>query len=491
MNTCSVQFFVFCALLGIVIPLVRHLGVRQAILAVANLVFLASVVPTKRSAALLALCVFATYVALCLVRDRRFRGLVPATICVVLVAFLFLKRYTFIEWMLPEHVWQKVPEVIGISYMLFKFIHMLVDQSQGQLAPFTLASYVNYQLLFFTITAGPIQRYNDFYEYWTAREPAVPDARGAVNDWSRLLSGTIKVGLLAPLAWDFFERSQTRLLASSPADALEQFTIFFYSYPVFMYLNFSGYTDIVVAAARLIGLTLPENFDRPYLARNVLDFWNRWHISLTHWIRDYVFMTSYKASVTRFPKHAKGLGYGLLFFSLFLAGVWHGSTAGFAVFGVIHGLGVAINRCYADVLKGRLGREGLKRYEKNRLIHWVAVLMTVHFVCFAFIFFSSGVEGAARILGVVGHSLYSWPATSSGPQLGSFAAALSVLVPIMLVATWFRSEILAQVDRLRARVAASDWSLYSSFVVKTLFVAFMLISLWGLQKEPEIAYMRF
>ena len=65
-----------------------------------------------------------------------------------------------------------MPEVIGISYMLFKFIHMVVDQSQGQLAPFTFASYANYQLLFFTITAGPIQRYNDFHEYWTTRGAA-------------------------------------------------------------------------------------------------------------------------------------------------------------------------------------------------------------------------------------------------------------------------------------------------------------------------------
>ena len=491
MNTCSIQFFVFCAVLALVIPSLRPTGCAQAILAAANLVFLASVVSTLRAAAFLALSLFATYIALRLVRDRPARGLVPATICLVIVVFVFIKRYTFVVWMLPTEVWYKVPEVVGISYMLFKFIHMVVDQSQGQLAPFTFASYANYQLLFFTITAGPIQRYNDFYEYWSRAEVPVSDGRETLGAWSRLLSGMIKVGLLAPFFWGLFDQSQTQLLANPDAFVAERFTVLFYSYAVFLYLNFSGYTDIVVAAARLIGLVLPENFDRPYLARNIIDFWNRWHISLTHWIRDYVFMASYKASVSRFPKYGKQLGYGLLFFSLFLAGVWHGSTAGFAVFGAIHGLGVATNRIYGDVLKSWIGRERFKRYEKDRVIHWVAILMTIHYNCFSFIFFSSGVEGGLRILGGVGRALLGGPASYSGTQFGYFAAELAALIATLLVATWYRDAIIAGAQRLSERVWSRRWSLYLTISVKMLFVALMLIALWGLQKEPEIAYMRY
>jgi hypothetical protein len=112
-----------------------------------------------------------------------------------------------------------------------------------------------------------------------------------------------------------------------------------------------------VAAARLVGLDLAENFDRPYLARNPIDYWNRWHISLTHWIRDYVFMASYKKAVERFPDRGKPLGYGLLFVALFLSEVWHGSTSSFAIFGAIHGLGVSANQAYADWLRKRLGRD--------------------------------------------------------------------------------------------------------------------------------------
>ncbi len=398
MTICSVSFFAFCAALAVVIPLLHRPVARQAVLVAANLVFLATLVPNRRSAAALAAFVVATYLALRLIRDRPARWLVPAVTGIVIVAFVFLKRYTFVEWMLPERAWQKVPEVLGLSYMLFKFIHMAVDQSEGQLAPFTFATYASYQLLFFTLTAGPIQRYNDFHAYWTAGSLPAWDRRDVLLSWNRLLTGMIKVGLLAPITWDVFERSRSLLLLHPDVEVLPRFAGVFYAYPVFMYLNFSGYTDIVVAAARLVGLILPENFDRPYLARNVIDYWNRWHISLTHWIRDYVFMASYKWCAERFPGNATRLGYGLLFFALFLSGLWHGLTAGFAVFGAIHGLGAAVNRAYGDILRSRLGRQGHKRYEQDRVIHWLAVLLTWHYLGLAFVFFSSGVEAATRIL---------------------------------------------------------------------------------------------
>ena len=79
----------------------------------------------------------------------------------------------------------------------------------------------------------------------------------------------------------------------------------FYAYPAFVYFNFSGYTDIVIGAGRLFGLGLPENFNRPYLARNTVDFWNRWHITLSTWIRDYVFMASYKWAAARWSVQAR------------------------------------------------------------------------------------------------------------------------------------------------------------------------------------------
>lgn len=184
-----------------------------------------------------------------------------------------------------------------------------------------------------------------------------------------------------------------------------RFVVYIYSYPFYLYWNFSGYTDIMIGCSRLLGFDLPENFARPYLARNVIDFWNRWHISLTHWIRDYVFMTSYKRVAERHPARAKVCGYGLLFLSLLLAGCWHGPGANFAVFGTLHGLGVAVNQAYGDTLKAVLGRPGYQRYQKSPAIRWAAVALTFHFVCFTFLFFSTDCRTAVGILRSVGQSL--------------------------------------------------------------------------------------
>jgi alginate O-acetyltransferase complex protein AlgI len=491
MTTCSIGFLLLSAVLAIVIPLTPRIGVRQCALGIANLVFLLSMVPNISSVAWTLLFLLATYLALWLLRNKPFPGIVPATICIVVVAFLFLRRYTFLMPILPQSTWGRIPEVIGISYMLFKFIHMVVDQSQGQLAPFSFASYLNYQGLCFTLTAGPIQRYNDFYQYWTSRELPVLDTRETLISWNRLLTGMIKVAVFAAIALDLFERSRTQLLADPHTYVLERFALFFYSYAIYMYFNFSGYCDIVIATARLIGLTLPENFNRPYIARNVIDYWNRWHITLTHWLRDYIFMSSYKAVAERFPNKAKQIGYGLLFLSLFIAGVWHGSTAGFAVFGAIHGIGAATNQVYGDTLRSWLGREGFNKYLKNRFYHVAAILLTLHYVCFAFMFFSSGVTGARQILGIVGRSIWSWPTTTVRQFPGFFGWALMLLVALSILVGFYRDTILSRLDQFGHRMTARNRSLYLTVLTKTLFVVFTLIILWGLEKEPEIAYMRF
>ena len=311
-----------------------------------------------------------------------------------MAGFAVLKHYAFLEWVLPENLWKHPIELVGVSYMLFKFIHVLVDGWQGQLAPLNFVTYANYQLAFFTLVAGPIQRYNDFQRFWSQMGTAPATTRETLLIWNRILTGLIKIGPIAAMAFYVFEQADNRFDPLRTKYAMFWFLVYMYAYPVYLYFNFSGYTDIVIGAARLLGFELPENFDRPYLARNIPDFWNRWHISLTHWIRDYVFMTSYKSMAQRFPAYAKYLGWALLFFALLLAGVWHGSTGGFAVFGALNGLGAAWAQIYGDILKKVLGRSGFQSYMRNRSIYVLAVFLTLSYEAFCFLFFPFGVEKA-------------------------------------------------------------------------------------------------
>ena len=139
----------------------------------------------------------------------------------------------------------------------------------------------------------------------------------------------------------FLSLYQTSAAALAPADngialgrieTIGHFLGVLYFFPLYLYLNFSGYCDIVIAGASLLGMKLPENFDHPYLARNVIDFWTRFHRTLGFWIRDYLFLPLYKSVAERWPKQAESYAFLCYFVAFFFAGIWHGPTGNFVIY---------------------------------------------------------------------------------------------------------------------------------------------------------------
>jgi D-alanyl-lipoteichoic acid acyltransferase DltB (MBOAT superfamily) len=496
MEICSIGFLLACAGIVIVFHLLPVAGLRRFFLGVVNGLFLVPFVPNLQSWIWMVIFLGGTYGALALVRARPRRMLVWTTIVVVVALFVYVKRYSFIPAVVPVELWWAVwtepMAVVGLSYMLFKFIHMLVDEWQGQLSPFTFLSYLNYQLAFFTLVAGPIQRYNDFKRGWDEMDRQPAEARDSWLAWNRVLIGMVKMRVLAPLVLYASSQAHERMNLGDPNKALYSLIVF-YAYPVQLYFNFSGYTDAAIGSARLLGFQLPENFNRPYLARNVLDFWNRWHMSLTHWIRDYVFMASYKAAATKFPRWARSWSYGLLFLALFITGIWHGTTSGFIVFGVLNGIGAAVNRAYGDVLKAVLGRAGVERYLGNRLIRLLAIVATFHYVCFCHLAFSSGIRWSAWAA-FTDVMQQVWQIVSGLAHLPWTAAglALAVAVSILLAGLW-------QADALGARGARlSAWPMRGTLrapvvvCVQILIITFIFFLDWTFEQDPpRVVYMRF
>jgi alginate O-acetyltransferase complex protein AlgI len=489
MAVCSLAFLFFCGAVVIVYHLAPGKLPRQLILAAASAGFLAPLVPNQRSWVWFVVMLAATYLALVLVRARPRGGFVAIGVGVGLVLYLYLKQYRLLAGFVPfPNEWDirlHTVEVVGLSYMIFKFIHVLVDQWQGQLAPINLWRYLNYQLSFFTITAGPIQRYNDFERYWEEMDLRPSETRESLLLWIRILIGMVKVGLLG----DYVQRSFTESFYATPS--FGHALISFYSYPVYLYFNFSGYTDIVIGAGGLLGFRLPENFNRPWLSRNVLDFWDRWHITLSHWIRDYVFMASYKVAATNFPRAARYWSYALLFLGLFLAGVWHGTTDGFVIFGVLNGLGAAATRAYGDVLRATLGRSRLHAYLKSRSVRFVAIVVTLHYVCLCQLFFSSNVDRALGILRTIGNGLLSLPATVTGYSWQGPAVGIAIAAAL-LVALWNSDSAGSFLERLAARIGTRTRWLSTILCVLCVFVAGMFFVDWAFAQEPPpVLYMRF
>jgi D-alanyl-lipoteichoic acid acyltransferase DltB (MBOAT superfamily) len=167
-------------------------------------------------------------------------------------------------------------------------------------------------------------------------------------------------------------------------------TISAIAYYLYLYLNFSGYCDVAIGLAGLAGISVPENFKNPLLARNLKEFWNRWHITLSEWMRDLVFSPMAKNLVGRVgPKYANHAIAGIILFVFLLIGVWHGKGWTFFIYGLLHGLGVVVNHYYTLALKKHMSREQYLSYMANRWIEAVGVLMTFLYTAVTLFFFAN------------------------------------------------------------------------------------------------------
>jgi D-alanyl-lipoteichoic acid acyltransferase DltB (MBOAT superfamily) len=345
-------------------------------------------------------------------RTRPRRSILVAYLAVLLIAFVIVQQYAALSLLLPQRLLAHSVSVVGLSYMLFRQIHFAVDAMQGQIQRCSLWTYLNYQLNCFALVAGPIQRYQDFHDYWQNPQQRLKEPHELRRTHLRILVGVIKIAGLAAACEFAANRLAERLLAveggTYDPGAVSTLLIFmarFYLYPAYVYLNFSGYCDVVIGGAALLGQELPENFDRPYLARNMIDFWNRWHRTLSFWIRDYVFTPMYKAIAERAPQRASSLAFLCYFVGLFLAGVWHGATWNFVIFGLLHAVAVSAAKVWENHIIKRRGRPGLKRYLSSGRIRAVAIAANLHFTCFTLAFFPADLERTWRIFHSVFRSL--------------------------------------------------------------------------------------
>jgi D-alanyl-lipoteichoic acid acyltransferase DltB (MBOAT superfamily) len=250
----------------------------------------------------------------------------------------------------------------------------------------------------FALYAGPIQRFEQFTECWDTLSPVLMNQHDRLKALARLMFGVLKVSVLGVLALRISEKGGGQQIYARSVHGLILFALLFYAYPAYIYFNFSGYCDVVISGAAMVGIKLPENFNHPYLARNPIDFWTRWHMSLTNWIRDYIFTPLYKKGVENSIMKPAQLGYVCFFIALFLAGVWHGSTWNFVVFGVLHGCGVSITKMWEEHLIRKRGRPGLKSYLASKPVRFAATFATVNFVCFTLMFFPTDLEGRLKFL---------------------------------------------------------------------------------------------
>lgn len=285
--------------------------------------------------------------------------------------------------------------VVGISYIVFRQIHLIVQLPQvedGSRLDFV--AWLAYVANPFTLLAGPIQNWKDYKN--GIDELGRPDRSEVMDALHRIASGLLKVLVLAPI---FRGQGDVGALAL-PAATWFDWLCVLYGYYIFLYLDFSGYTDIVVGSARLVGYkSVPENFNRPYLATNFQDFWGRWHITLGVWFRNHVFNPLFAAMLRRWGSEAQNVAIPVtLAIIFFLIGLWHGIAWNFVLFGIIHAAGVAATFLSRQWLQQRLGKSAMRAYEDNLWLRVIRIVVFQHVVAASFILLNNSVGSIIKLL---------------------------------------------------------------------------------------------
>ena len=285
---------------------------------------------------------------------------------------------------------------LSLSFYCFQSLSYTIDLYFGEMEPTrSYLAYLGAALFFPSMTAGPIPRQERLLEQLFR-----PFALTTEDGGRALLligMGLVKKLLIA----DYLANNLVGRVFDTPALYSSVETLVgVYGYAMQLFFDFSGYTDIAMGAALLLGIQLPENFRQPYLSVNLADFWRRWHITFSNWLRDYVFDV--------LPKRRKHplLSYSYAFLITFtLGGLWHGISWNFLIWGVLHGLGLGVVFAW-------------KMFRKLPSPHWWAKLLggllTFHFVCFTWIFFrASSLENALSVLRSLG--AMTWGADNLTP----------------------------------------------------------------------------
>jgi D-alanyl-lipoteichoic acid acyltransferase DltB (MBOAT superfamily) len=291
-------------------------------------------------------------------------------------------------------MWLGVPNMIGISYLAFRCSRLVLEVRNGVVQKPNFLEYLNFAFFLPTMPVGPINTYANFRRGFAERYD-VPMGRAAL----RILVGAVKYQFLGNLC---NKLTYSGLLLDTHPHRwmdLPVAMLFFYLY---LYLNFSGFCDMAIGAAGLMGIAVPENFNNPFAARNLKDFWNRWHITLSAWMRDIVFSPLSKFLMrvmgVRMADHAIALA---ILATFLLIGIWHGTGWNYAAFGLAQALGVATVHYYTIFLKRRLGRDGFKAYNENRWIRAAAMVLTFFYFATSLIFFACTFDQINQILAVL------------------------------------------------------------------------------------------
>jgi alginate O-acetyltransferase complex protein AlgI len=396
--------------------------------------------------------------------------------CLVLFIFKYFAFFTgsfvsvasLVGWQLPRPVINIILP-IGLSFHTFQSLSYVIEVYRGkQRAERDIIVYATYVMFFPQLVAGPIERPQNLLHQFRDIH---------VFDYGNVTEG------LRRMAWGFFKKLVVAdrlalyvndVYAAPRAYNGLQLTIasFFFAYQI--YCDFSGYSDIAIGAARVMGFTLMENFDTPYYSLSVGEFWRRWHISLSTWFRDYVYIPLGGSRVS------KGRHFINLLITFGVSGLWHGANWTFVVWGLLNGsylIAGGLTKEWRDRFFGAFGLE-----ESTAMRRALMRGSTFLLICIAWVVFRAKNMGDAKY--VFTHLASGWNLHAIGtPQflMRQMPVAIGAILLLEFGQTFSR---VVPVPNLAGKLPMpARWTLYASFV--------MLVVMFGVYKKMQFIYFQF
>lgn len=379
MNFNSLEFLIFVYLLVFLLNIEKFNNFRNSILFLANTYFLFSFGDNLFSFLPLLLFVFFGYLLIFSASKRIYPLNNYSCLGSLVVIFIWLKSYFAVDF-LPSIYFPYI--TVGLSYILFRIIHLYIDVSQNTIKFPGFFSYVNYIFSFLTFVSGPIQRYEDYINQIKKSKSIISNCEfyGGVN---RCLVGFFMVTVICNYTSFGLLKSQKYLYASNNLSFNLSHLFFFVLttliYVLHLYINFAGYMHICIGIGRLIGISIPENFNQPFKSKNLLDLWTRWHITLSDWFKIYLFnplMKLISKKLVKFKMLNKNIRYFSIipyFFTFFIMGLWHGSAIHFIYYGLILSFGISVNKLWQIELVNIIGKT---RYKALCQCTWYSIFAT-------------------------------------------------------------------------------------------------------------------
>ena len=365
------EFFFFLILALVIGFIINYLGKRTEYYILTLSVIFAIVIYGKKTLMLSYLIGFIIYQYILVLIAHKTENAKYLKILVFLsvVPLIINKVFALTQWHLLAF--------IGISYMSFKTIQIMIEISDGLIKErISIIDYIQFLLFFPTVSSGPIDRSRRFMVNIKERMPRDEYLELAGVGVYRVVLGLLYKVVLSTYSYHY-------LVTLPNFGSLEYSVKYMYLYTLYLFFDFAGYSLMAVGSSNILGIKTPMNFNKPFLSIDIKDFWNRWHITLSTWLRDFVFSRVFMEATKkkRFKKRLNTAMYAYMV-NMLLMGFWHGLTISYIVYGAYHGILMAGFEYY---------QKKSKFYKKNKNKAWYKVcswFITINLVIFGLYIFS-------------------------------------------------------------------------------------------------------